>query len=242
MPVWSIAAPANDTVLLWQVSQAAVVDDVRRRLALRGRAVVAGRAARRRCRCGRIRPRRTTTVLLWQVSQAAVVTMCVAGLPFAVVPLWQRRAVRDVCRCGPIRPPANDDGALVAGLAGGRRDDVRRRLALRGRAVVAAGAVRDVMPVWSMRPPANDAVLLWQVSQAAVVTMCVAGLPLAVVPLWQVAQPDVMPVWSIRRAGERRRALVAGLAGRRRRRYASRTCPWPSCRCGSPRSPTTMPV
>ena len=38
--------------------------------------------------------------------------------------------------------------------------------------------------------------LLWQVSQAAVVTMCVAGLPLAVVPLWQEAQPVTMPVWT----------------------------------------------
>jgi hypothetical protein len=36
---------------------------------------------------------------------------------------------------------------------------------------------------------------LWQVSQDAVVWMCVADLPNAVVPLWQVAQPLTMPVW-----------------------------------------------
>ncbi|MEZ5857322.1 MAG: hypothetical protein R3D67_22280 [Hyphomicrobiaceae bacterium] len=45
-----------------------------------------------------------------------------------------------------------------------------------------------------MRPPADIVVLLWQVSQGAVVTMCVAGLPLAVWPLWQEARFPVMPV------------------------------------------------
>ena len=43
--------------------------------------------------------------------------------------------------------------------------------------------------------PAKLVVLVWQVSHAAVVGTWVAGLPLAVVPLWQVAQPDVMPLW-----------------------------------------------
>jgi len=53
----------------------------------------------------------------------------------------------------------------------------------------------DVMPVWFIFAPAKLVVLVWQVSQAALVGRCVAGLPLAVVPLWQLAQPDVMPVW-----------------------------------------------
>jgi hypothetical protein len=53
------------------------------------------------------------------------------------------------------------------------------------------------MPVWFIAVPANDVVDLWQVSQAALVAMCVAGLPKAFVPLWQVAQPVVMPVWFI---------------------------------------------
>ena len=36
----------------------------------------------------------------------------------------------------------------------------------------------------------------WQVSQDCVVGMCVVGLPVAVVPLWQVAQvPGAMPAW-----------------------------------------------
>ncbi len=49
-----------------------------------------------------------------------------------------------------------------------------------------------------MRPPSNVVVDLWQVSHGAVVTMWFAGLPVAVWPLWQEAQPDVMPVWSMR--------------------------------------------
>ncbi len=37
---------------------------------------------------------------------------------------------------------------------------------------------------------------LWQTSQERVVTKWVAGLPVAVVPLWQLAQaPGVTPVW-----------------------------------------------
>ena len=41
-----------------------------------------------------------------------------------------------------------------------------------------------------------QAVVRWQASHARVVTKCVADLPLAVVPLWQVAQlPGVTPVW-----------------------------------------------
>jgi len=40
------------------------------------------------------------------------------------------------------------------------------------------------------------AVGLWQVSQDFVVGIWVAGLPLAVEPLWQVAQlPGVTPAW-----------------------------------------------
>ena len=51
------------------------------------------------------------------------------------------------------------------------------------------------MPVWFMTAPAKDTVLLWQVSQPAVVVTCFAGLPKAVLPLWQVAQPLTMPLW-----------------------------------------------
>jgi hypothetical protein len=37
--------------------------------------------------------------------------------------------------------------------------------------------------------------VLWQESQAAVVGICPPGLPVAVVPLWQVAQvPGATPV------------------------------------------------
>jgi hypothetical protein len=34
----------------------------------------------------------------------------------------------------------------------------------------------------------------WQASQAMFVGRCVAGLPIAVLPLWQLAQPATIPV------------------------------------------------
>src|SRR5450756_1669523 len=51
------------------------------------------------------------------------------------------------------------------------------------------------MPMWFMRAPANVTVLLWQLSQGALVTMWPGGLPIAVTPLWQAAQPPVTPAW-----------------------------------------------
>ena len=54
------------------------------------------------------------------------------------------------------------------------------------------------MPVWFIRVPANVVVLRRHVSHAAVVGICVVGLPVAVRPLWQLAQPAVMQVWSMR--------------------------------------------
>jgi len=52
------------------------------------------------------------------------------------------------------------------------------------------------MPVWFIAVGLNATVDLWQVSQAAVVGIWLgaAGLPSAVVPLWQLAQPVLMPV------------------------------------------------
>ena len=42
----------------------------------------------------------------------------------------------------------------------------------------------------------SQAVVLWQLSQAAVVGMCVPGFPVAVLPLWQVEQvPGATPLW-----------------------------------------------
>ena len=38
-------------------------------------------------------------------------------------------------------------------------------------------------------------VVAWQDSQLALDVMCVACLPVALVPLWQLAQPLTMPVW-----------------------------------------------
>jgi hypothetical protein len=41
-------------------------------------------------------------------------------------------------------------------------------------------------------------VLLWQVSQGAVVAMCFGDLPIAAVPLWHVAHAAVAAVWTNR--------------------------------------------
>ena len=43
--------------------------------------------------------------------------------------------------------------------------------------------------MWSTLAPVHTLVDLWQVSQAALVTMCLLDLVLAMVPLWQLAQP-----------------------------------------------------
>ena len=51
------------------------------------------------------------------------------------------------------------------------------------------------MPAWFICAPANDTVLRWQVSQGWFVGKWFAGLPVAVWPLWQEAQPEMMPVW-----------------------------------------------
>ena len=138
MPVWLILAPANEVVLLWQVSQAAVVTMWVVGLPL---AVVPLWQLAQPGDAGVIiLAPANEAVLLWQVSQAAVVTMCVVGLPLAVVPLWQLAQPGDA---GMAHLGAGKRGrALVAGLAGRGGDDVRRRLALGGGAVVAAGADR----------------------------------------------------------------------------------------------------
>ncbi|MEQ1661062.1 MAG: hypothetical protein ABL877_00015 [Thiobacillus sp.] len=50
--------------------------------------------------------------------------------------------------------------------------------------------------MWLMVAGAQGAFVRWHASQAAVVGMCVVGLPLAVLPLWQVEHvPGATPVW-----------------------------------------------
>ena len=46
-----------------------------------------------------------------------------------------------------------------------------------------------------------QAVVAWQAEQVLDVGMCVAFLPVAVVPLWQLTQLPVMPLWSKALAG-----------------------------------------
>ena len=59
-----------------------------------------------------------------------------------------------------------------------------------------------VMPVWfivHVAKPPGVVLLVWQLSHAMLVVMCTVGLLTtpAYWPLWQVAQPLLMPVWFI---------------------------------------------
>ena len=40
-----------------------------------------------------------------------------------------------------------------------------------------------------------QALVVWQASQALVVVICVADLPVACVPLWQLEQLPLIPAW-----------------------------------------------
>jgi hypothetical protein len=50
-----------------------------------------------------------------------------------------------------------------------------------------------VMPLWLNTAPVKVVVERWQVSHAAAVVTWLADLPVARLPLWQEAQPVVMP-------------------------------------------------
>ena len=52
-----------------------------------------------------------------------------------------------------------------------------------------------VMPAWSKRAPEKVAVV-WQSSQRFDVGGWLVGLPIAVLPLWQLAQFPTTPKWS----------------------------------------------
>ena len=59
-----------------------------------------------------------------------------------------------------------------------------------------------MIPVWFIGVGTKFVVLLWQLSQLAVVGKCALDLetgatPVKLVPLWQLEQPVVMPVWFI---------------------------------------------
>ncbi len=55
-------------------------------------------------------------------------------------------------------------------------------------------------PAWSNRAGTHAAVV-WQPSHSSVVWMCVACLPVAVVPSWQPAQAPRTSAWSTRVTG-----------------------------------------
>src|SRR5262245_4211818 len=136
-------------------------------------------------------------VLLWQVSQGADVVGCpLLGLPMAKTPLWQV-AQPLTMPVWFILVPANDT--------------VLRWQFSQGSEVgmwFAGFASALVLPCWELAPRSLLAVfaiylptlgvVVGQVAPGAdFVGCCLLGLPMAMAPLWQVAQPLTMPVWFI---------------------------------------------
>src|SRR5262245_35817855 len=122
--------------------------------------------------------------------------MCLADLPTAVVPLWQVTQ--------PLTMP--ERFILVSGIVTVLR--WRSSLCTYAALLRSGFASAMVLPLWQVAQPlvmpvcfitvlANGTVGVWQVSQAALVGMCLADLPTVVIPLWQVTQPLTMPVWFI---------------------------------------------
>ena len=81
-----------------------------------------------------------------------------------------------------------------------------------------------VMPLWS-NEVTDQEVVVWQLAQSAVVATCPAGLPGALVPLWQEAQVPVTCVWSTR---------VTGVQASVVRWHASQTLLLAMCDAGLP--------
>jgi hypothetical protein len=81
-------APANVTVLLWQVSHGAVVG-----MCFGGLAIAVTplwhETQLPMIPLWFMRAPAKVTVLLWQVSHGALVMRCLTGLPGALTPLWQ---------------------------------------------------------------------------------------------------------------------------------------------------------
>ena len=60
----------------------------------------------------------------------------------------------------------------------------------------------EVIPVWTIVAPENAVVLAWQVEQSCVAWIWFPAFatgitPWKLCPPWQVAQPELMPVWLI---------------------------------------------
>ena len=150
-------------------------------------------------------------VLAWQVSHWAPVGMWLVGLPRALLPLWQFEH----------RPAAG--GLAVAWLKVAVAQDVVDAWQVSHWAEVATCVVgltwafcARKAPLWQVEqlPAAAGPLMLacmvpmptetgtkampgaWQASQAALVGMCLAGLPVARMPLWQLAQlPGATSAW-----------------------------------------------
>jgi hypothetical protein len=141
--------------------------------------------------------------VLWQLSQVLLVARCVGVLPVAVVPLWQ-----------PLQPLLMPVWTKDAGVHASVVWQVPHSwvrfwwIAPAGFAVttpvlIVSEPLWQLMQlpdtaagicVWSTRSVGFHTTVLWQLSQASLLTMWVAFLPVAVVPLWQLTQLPVMPL------------------------------------------------
>jgi hypothetical protein len=203
---WSIRAPAKVTVLLWHASHGALVT-----MWFAGFPVALPPwqvAQRTMSPAWFIRAPAKVAVLLWQVSHGELVATWACGLPGAPSPLWQAaqllmiplwsfldlagRAFGDGAAIGaadalgaaaPGTNPVGPAGAGVIAVGVAARDDAALR------AGVLVGTVA----------PAKVTVLKWQFPHGADVTMWLAGLPTAHLPLWQLAQGPSAWAWSINR-------------------------------------------
>jgi hypothetical protein len=135
----------------------------------------------------------TQAVVAWQLSQVLLLAMCLPGLPGAVVPLWQ-----------PAQVPVTARWSTLAGTQPLVAWQPSQELALAtwvaGLPVAVTPSWQAFLPVavtpswqaehvpttarWSTRTVAH-LLVTWQSSHALVLRMCCAGLPVALVPLWQ---------------------------------------------------------
>jgi hypothetical protein len=145
------------------------------------------------------------TKLLWQVEQSAVVVMWLLGFETGVTPvkdcrLWhvvqpELMPVWFIVVLGPnavvLLWQVEQSSVVGTWFAG---------LPTTPPAPVWQVAQTEVMPEWLKVAPAKLTKLLWQVTQSAEVAMWVEGFetgvtPEKLLPLWQVVQPEVIPVW-----------------------------------------------
>ena len=140
---------------------------------------------------------------MWHVSHCALVGMWFVGRPSAVLPLWQleqRPTAVASCRKVAVAQLVVDlwqvsHCAVVATCVVGLTCALIDRYDPLWQLAQLPAATGLVVAAWFIVAGANAAYPLWQLSQAAPVGRWPVVLPLAWVPLWQVAHvPGTTPV------------------------------------------------